>query len=142
MQDEDEYDYSNYWVYQHQLIVKDTKGERPYTSLDAINYSIGKAPRADIRLCTPSPLVARHHATLVSLGEPPSFYYQLIAAFAPEDGGRFHLWVNGKPVQTHVLQSGDEIDFGGGVSAVYYHACPMSARPSPPSGMLSPHIFE
>ena len=90
-------------VIEHQLIVNDERGYREYI-LSHSNYSIGKAPRADIRLSTQSPVVAPHHATLMLLRENGTSSYQLVKE---EHEGVLHqqgLLVNGNQIRIYSVQ--------------------------------------
>lgn len=107
-------------VIEHQLIVNDERGYREYI-LSHSNYSIGKAPRADIRLYTQSPVVAPHHATLMLLRENGTSSYQLVKE---ELSGVLHqqgLLVNGNQIQTHLLKDGETITFAPSVIATYHY---------------------
>lgn len=107
-------------IIQHRLIVNDQRGCREYELIDS-TYSIGKAPRAAIRLYTKSPLAAPHHATFIRLMQDGTSSYQIVEeklAGVPHQHG---LLVNGNPIQTHLLQDGDTIIFAPDVKANYYY---------------------
>lgn len=107
-------------VIEHQLIVNDERGCREYI-LSHSAYSIGKAPRADIRLSTQSPLVAPHHATLMLLIQDGISMYQIVEEELEGTLSQQRLLVNGNRIQTHLLQDGETITFAPGIMATYQY---------------------
>lgn len=107
-------------IIEHRLIVNDERGCREYIISDS-TYSIGKAPRADIRLSTQSPLVAPHHATLILLIQDGISSYQIVKEELEGTLGQHELLVNGNRIQTHLLQDGEIITFALGIMATYHY---------------------
>lgn len=105
-------------VIEHWLIRHDEKGNIKF-QIDSESYSIGKAPRADIRLVTRSPLVAATHAILARLKHNGTFYYQVKAAYYPPSSD-YELRVNGEKIQTYHLQDRDTINFAPNVFLIYH----------------------
>ena len=105
-------------VIEHWLIRHDEKGNIQF-QIDGESYSIGKAPRADIRLATRSPLVAPTHAILTRLGHNVAFYYQIKAVNYPPSSA-YELRVNGEKVEIYRLQDGDIINFTPNVFLIYH----------------------
>ncbi len=121
----------------HLLIIEDDKGRREFV-LDAPTYSIGRDAKCDVRLV--SQFVSRRHATLhqmpganrhanaaASEGEPTEditngllFYYRIVDGDGKAKPSANGLLINGRKLQVHNLQNGDEIIFGPGVRAIYY----------------------
>jgi pSer/pThr/pTyr-binding forkhead associated (FHA) protein len=102
----------------HLLIIEDDKGRREYV-LEAPLYSIGRDPKSDIRLV--SQFVSRRHATLVQLSnDDGSFYYRIVDGNAKGKLSANGLLINGRKLQAHDLQYGDEVVFGPNVRAIYY----------------------
>lgn len=122
----------------HLLIIEDDKGRREFI-LDAPTYSIGRDAKCDVRLV--SQFVSRRHATLHQMpginrgnskgttpqegkgaaeAESALFYYRLVDGDGKAKPSANGLLVNGRKLQVHDLQNGDEIIFGPGVRAIYY----------------------
>jgi pSer/pThr/pTyr-binding forkhead associated (FHA) protein len=102
----------------HILIVEDDKGRRDYI-LDGPVYSIGRAPKCDIRLV--SQFVSRRHATLVQLSnEDGTYYYRIVDGNLKGKISSNGLLINSRKLREHNLINEDEIVFGPGVQAIYY----------------------
>ena len=119
----------------HRLVVFDKQGSREFV-LDGSIYSVGRASGCDISLhCG---FVSRYHATLIQVVKDDSFSYRLIdgnyqfvdgeLVGKPSGNG---LAVNGKKVQIHTLQHGDEITLGQ-VQMVYNAEPNRPPRGNPP----------
>ncbi|HEY9599713.1 MAG TPA: FHA domain-containing protein [Cyanophyceae cyanobacterium] len=107
-------------IIEHRLIVNDERGCREYI-LSHSTYSIGKAPRADIRLYTQSPLVAPHHASLMLVIQDGISMYQIVEEELESSLSQHGLLVNGNRIQTHLLQDGETITFAPGIMATYHY---------------------
>jgi pSer/pThr/pTyr-binding forkhead associated (FHA) protein len=99
----------------HLLIIRDDKGEHKL-ALDLERYVIGRDPSCDIRLV--SQFVSRHHAVLVRQPDE-SLGYRIVDGDRQGKHSANGLLINGRKLQSHILQSGDEIVFGPGVTASY-----------------------
>jgi pSer/pThr/pTyr-binding forkhead associated (FHA) protein len=101
----------------HLLIVEDNKGSQDYI-LDSPVYSIGRDPKCDIHLV--SQFVSRRHATLIRFSnEDGTYYYRIVDGNSKGKLSANGLLVNGRKVQAHDLQDGDEVVFGPQVCAQY-----------------------
>lgn len=102
----------------HLLLVQDDTGSREFV-LDQALYSIGRDSRCTIRLA--SQFVSRRHATLIQqASEDGTFYYQIVDGSLKGKPSANGLLINGRKLQTHILQAKDKIVFGPQVSAIYY----------------------
>ncbi|MBR8826841.1 MAG: FHA domain-containing protein [Gomphosphaeria aponina SAG 52.96 = DSM 107014] len=104
----------------HVLLVEDDKGKTEFFLTENI-YSIGRAPKRDIRIY--SPFVSRYHATLLRhQNEQSNVYYEIIdgdpmGSMLSSNG----LMINGHQVYSHQLKHGDKIVFGPAVFAIYHN---------------------
>lgn len=102
----------------HLLLVQDDTGSREFI-LDQTLYSIGRDSRCTIRLV--SQFVSRRHATLIQQAkEDGTYYYQIVDGTLKGKPSANGLLINGRKLQTHILQAKDKIVFGPQVSAIYY----------------------
>lgn len=102
----------------HLLIIEDDKGRREFPLEEAV-YSVGRDPKADIRLS--SQFVSRRHATLVRRHrEDGSPYYRIVDGNLKGKPSANGLLINGRKLQAHDLEDEDEVVFGPQVTAKYY----------------------
>lgn len=119
-----------YFNYQnHILSIQDDTGSREIVLNNAI-YSIGRDPGCDIRLL--SQFASRRHATLIQLlNEDGSFSYRIVDGVPRGKPSANGLMINGRKLQAHNLQHGDEIVFGPSARASYYQAGQCAAMKMP-----------
>jgi len=105
--------------YRHLLVIQDQAGRRTL-NLQASTYTIGRHPSNKIVL--KSPMISRQHAVLLRVYDPSTghFFFRLIDGDLQGKRSVNGLTVNGVPCQSHVLQHGDLIIFGGDVRARYH----------------------
>ncbi len=105
----------------HVLILKDEHSKRTIV-LKSATYSIGREPQRSNSIVIDSPVISRHHATLLRLTIPgtPNYHFRLIDGNLQGKRSRNGITVNGDHCFSHNLQHGDEICFGGVVKAKYY----------------------
>ncbi|BCX12395.1 MAG: diguanylate cyclase [Thermosynechococcus sp.] len=105
--------------WRHLLVIEDQEGRR-ILHLKASTYTIGRHPSNTIVL--KSPMISRQHAVLLRVLDPSSgnFFFRLIDGDLQGRRSVNGLTVNGKPCQSHILQHGDVIVFGGAVRARYH----------------------
>ena len=102
---------------EHILIILDDAGRREVL-LSETFYTIGRSPRADIRI--KSQFVSRIHAVLVrKSSDDVQAAYRIIDGDEDGQGSVNGLMINGKKVQEHTIQTGDEIVMGPQVSVRY-----------------------
>lgn len=102
----------------HLFIIEDDTGRQDFV-LDQAEYSVGRDSQCDIRLI--SMFASRHHATLVKQSNPDQTYrYQIVDGSLDGRTSANGILINGRKLQQHLLQHGDEIVFGPGVRATYY----------------------
>jgi pSer/pThr/pTyr-binding forkhead associated (FHA) protein len=102
----------------HLLIIEDDRGRIEFPLEEQV-YSIGRDPKCDIRLF--SQFVSRRHATLVLRHrEDGTPYYRIVDGNLKGKPSANGLLINGKKLQAHDLQDGDEVVFGPQVSANYF----------------------
>jgi pSer/pThr/pTyr-binding forkhead associated (FHA) protein len=102
----------------HLLIIEDDRGRREILLTNSV-YSLGRQSTCDIRLF--SHFVSRYHATLIRRSsEQGEYYYRLVDGDLQGKRSTNGLLINGRKLQVHDLQDGDEIVFAPQVSAVYY----------------------
>jgi pSer/pThr/pTyr-binding forkhead associated (FHA) protein len=103
----------------HLLIVEDDRGRQEFRLSDS-NYTLGRSPDCDIRLN--SLFVSRTHATLLKeINEQGYEYYRIIDGSVDGTTSANGILVNGKKVESHNLENGDEIVFGPQVFATYHY---------------------
>lgn len=105
-------------AYAHLLTFEDDKGPRKFI-LERLVYSVGRATQCDIRLY--SRYVSRRHGTLLQLRrEDGTNYYRLVDGNSEGQRSLNGILINGRKLEFHDLQNGDEIFFGPRVRAKYY----------------------
>jgi diguanylate cyclase (GGDEF)-like protein/PAS domain S-box-containing protein len=105
--------------WRHLLVIQDREGRRTI-HLEAGTYTIGRHPSN--RIVLKSPMISRQHAVLLRMLDSSSgnFFFRLIDGDLQGRRSVNGLTVNGKPCQSHILQHGDVIVFGGDVRARYH----------------------
>ncbi|MGA9378304.1 MAG: FHA domain-containing protein [Phormidium sp.] len=118
------------------LMVEDDKGRKEF-KLNQPVYSIGRDPDCNIRLY--SQFVSRRHATLLQLSNKDedkhkngSYYYRIVDGDAKGKTSSNGLIINGRKMSAHDLKDKDEVVFGPGVKATYYHMKPDTTIPTGP----------
>ncbi|MCY7275115.1 MAG: FHA domain-containing protein [Phormidesmis sp. CAN_BIN44] len=102
----------------HIFVIEDDRGRRELR-LEEVTYSIGRDPKCDIRL--ESQFVSRRHATLLQLpNDDGTHYHRIVDGTLRGSPSANGLLINGRKLQTHDLQNGDEVIFGPQVRAIYY----------------------
>ncbi|GAB4211945.1 MAG: hypothetical protein OHK0012_05380 [Synechococcales cyanobacterium] len=102
----------------HFLALEDQKGRR-IVQLDGTAYSLGRDPNSAIILEHES--ISRQHATLMRVPvSAMDIRYQIMDGNLTGTPSLNGITVNGERCSTHELKDGDEIIFGGAVSARYY----------------------
>ncbi|MGQ9838736.1 MAG: FHA domain-containing protein [Cyanobacteriota bacterium] len=99
------------------LIFRDQLGQRGVV-LDKIYYSVGRSPSNHIRLY--DSFVSREHALIIRIPEEKQGGHSYMV-FDGSPGSRRStngLFVNGKPVLSHLLRPFDKIGFGPSVTAI------------------------
>ncbi|ATS18195.1 hypothetical protein BRW62_04865 [Parathermosynechococcus lividus PCC 6715] len=100
----------------HLLNIEDETGKRTIP-LDAATYSVGRD--ASNAIVIQGHGVSRQHALLLRLPSPSGYRYRIVDGNADGKRSANGILVNGKRVQSHNLNPGDEISFGGHVKAHY-----------------------
>ncbi|MBW4576677.1 MAG: EAL domain-containing protein [Aphanothece sp. CMT-3BRIN-NPC111] len=100
------------------LVVEDTKGKR-IVNLDKNIYSLGRDYKNS--LVIHSPLVSRHHATLLRVPNPENnnYLFQIIDGDLQGNYSTNGLSINGKRCLSHSLKHKDLIVFGAKAQAIY-----------------------
>ena len=103
----------------HFLLVKDQQGKR-IVVLKSTTFSIGR--ESDNSIVIESPIISRHHATLLRLTIPGTANHKFRIIDGDLQGKRSSngIRVNGNRCLSHDLQHGDEVSFGDQVKAKYY----------------------
>lgn len=102
----------------HVLIIEDHQGRREILLTQKL-YTIGRAPKRDIRLS--SPFISRYHASLIrQQHENGYFYYQIMDGDPMGSNLSANgIMVNGRQVYSHELKHGDKILFAPQVIGIY-----------------------
>ncbi|AIE75511.1 hypothetical protein D082_29830 [Synechocystis sp. PCC 6714] len=102
---------------EHVLIISDDGGHREFLLTETF-YTVGRSPRADIRI--KSQFVSRIHAVLVrKSSDDTQAPYRIIDGDEDGQSSVNGLLVNGKKQQDYTIQTGDEIIMGPQVSLRY-----------------------
>lgn len=100
----------------HLLNIEDETGKRTIP-LDAATYSIGRDVTNAIIIHGHG--VSRQHALLLRIPSPNGYRYRVVDGNADGKPSANGIFVNGQRVQSHELNDGDEINFGGSVKSHY-----------------------
>lgn len=100
----------------HLLNIEDETGKRTIP-LDAATYSIGRDVTNGIIIHGQG--VSRQHALLLRIPSPNGYRYRVVDGNADGKPSANGIFVNGQRVQSHELNDGDGINFGGSVKAHY-----------------------
>ena len=106
--------------FRHILVIEDQKARR-IVALEEATYSIGRESSSDIVIYDRA--VSRHHATLIRIKVSPkvdTYSYRILDGDLEGNRSTNGLLINGQVKETHDLQHGDVVVFGGDSKASYY----------------------
>lgn len=101
----------------HLLVIQTDEAELTY-ALQAATYAIGRDPTNSIVLDFDA--VSRHHAVLMRVPQADHFRYRLMDGNLVGEPSTNGTWVNDRRETSADLEDGDQISFGGAVTAHYY----------------------
>ncbi|WP_013323805.1 EAL domain-containing protein [Gloeothece verrucosa] len=106
--------------FRHILLIEDQKARR-IIALEEKTYTIGRESSNDIVVY--ERVVSRQHATLLQVKKNPNgekYSYRIVDGDLQGNRSTNGLIINGRDCQSHDLQHGDIIFFGGQAKASYY----------------------
>jgi len=101
----------------HLLVIQTEQGELTY-ALQAATYAIGRDPTNSIVINFDA--VSRHHAVLMRIPQADHFRYRLMDGNLVGEPSTNGTLINGQRLSSADLEDGDQISFGGAVTAHYY----------------------